>query len=169
APEPSGHSMQQWCDDMVAELKEPAADDDLAVLMARAPAMPQHRSARWRVPSEPKSVSYARSLVRGTLRDWGLEALTEPAQLLMSELVTNAVRHARGEIELQMSKGGTLVVEVADGDERLPHRGQVTAEGELGRGLTLVGEIAQQWGARSITAGKVVWFELEYNEGIDRL
>ncbi|MGH3325463.1 MAG: SpoIIE family protein phosphatase, partial [Streptomyces sp.] len=79
APKPSGLSMQQWCDDIVGELKEPAADDDLAVLMARASAMPYHRSARWRVPSVPKSVSYARSLVRGTLRDWGLEALTEPA------------------------------------------------------------------------------------------
>jgi two-component sensor histidine kinase len=75
-------------------------------------------------------------------------------------LVTNAILHARGEIELKMAMGGTLVVEVSDGDERLPHRTRLTSENQWGRGLTLVNEIAQKWGARSITSGKVVWFEV---------
>ncbi|OEV14118.1 hypothetical protein AN218_00670 [Streptomyces nanshensis] len=153
-------SLQALCDSIVAELAHPAGEDDLAVLMARAPATPGHRSARWRVRPEGESASVARMLVRDTLREWGLEEMQDTTELLMSELVTNAVRHARSDIEIQMAKGGTLVVEVADDDERLPHRTPVTEDGEWGRGLTLVGELAQQWGARSISSGKVVWFEL---------
>jgi PAS domain S-box-containing protein len=152
--------LQQLCDGIVAELAHPSGEDDLAVLMARTPATPEHRSARWHVPPAGESASSSRALVRETLREWNLEALQDTTELLMSELVTNAVRHSRGDIEIQMAKGGTLVVEVADDDERLPHRTPVTEDGEWGRGLTLVDEIAQKWGARSIASGKVVWFEL---------
>ncbi len=159
-PTPSVFSVQQVCDRLVAELTDRSGDDDLAVLMARAPRMPQHRSVRWRVPAEFRSVPRTRALVRDTLRRWDLPALQDTAELLMSELVTNAVRHARGDIEIQMAKGETLVVEVADDDERLPHPVQAGAEDERGRGLMLVNEVAQEWGARSITSGKVVWFEL---------
>lgn len=157
--DPSG-SLQQQCDNVVAELKEPTDDDDLAVLMASTPAMPGHRSVRWRVPPDPGSASHARSLIRRELRAWGLEALQDTAELLTSELITNALGHARGEIVLQMAKGGTLVIEVADDDERLPHRTRMSLDDDSGRGLTLVSECAQEWGARSVTDGKVVWFEL---------
>lgn len=161
---PSALSVQQVCDGLVAELTDRTGDDDLAVLMARAPAMPGHRSVRWRMPPRLESVPRTRELVRGTLRDWGLESLVDTTELLMSELVTNAVRHARGDIEIQMAKGESLVVEVADDDERLPHRTEVTPEDERGRGLALVNVVAQEWGARSITSGKVVWFELPLAE-----
>ncbi|MCM2579542.1 SpoIIE family protein phosphatase [Streptomyces meridianus] len=160
APVPSGLSVQQVCDDTVAALENGINDDDLAVLMARAPAVPDHRSARWTVPPVPGSAPRARELVGRAMRDWGLEALMDTAQLLMSELVTNAVRHARGDIEIQMAKGETLVVEVSDDDERLPHRAHVTELDEKGRGLAVVDGIARGWGARSVRSGKVVWFEL---------
>ena len=52
------------------------------------------------------------------------------------------------------------MVEVSDADERLPHRAELTSEGQWGRGLMLVDELAAKWGARSTTSGKVVWFEL---------
>lgn len=159
-PGPSILSVQQWCDSVVGELTDWTDGDDLAVLMARATPMPEHRSARWAVAPEPSAPSRARALVGRTLREWGLDELVDTTQLLTNELVTNAYRHARGEIGLQMAKGGTLVVEVSDRDERLPHRAEATPEGQWGRGLTLVDGLAQKWGARSITSGKVVWFEL---------
>jgi anti-sigma regulatory factor (Ser/Thr protein kinase) len=159
-PEPSIPSVQQWCDSVVGELTDWTDGDDLAVLMARAKPMPDHRSARWVVAAEPDAASRARALVGRTLHDWGLDELLDTTQLLTNELVTNAYRHARGEIGLQMAKGGTLVVEVSDQDERLPHRAEATPECQWGRGLTLVDGLAQKWGARSITSGKVVWFEL---------
>jgi PAS domain S-box-containing protein len=151
---------QQLCDSVIDQLQDRMEDDDLAILMARALTMPDHRSARLRTPPQPQAASQARAWTRRTLREWGLEALEDTAQLLMSELVTNAVRHAGGDIELRLAKGGTLVVEVVDDDDRLPRPARATAADEWGRGLALVGEFAQDWGARSVTSGKVVWFEL---------
>jgi PAS domain S-box-containing protein len=151
--------VQKLCDQVVARLHRRAEEDDLAVLMARAPFVAGHRSARWKMRPDPKSASHARSLVRSTLVSWELAALVDTAELLVSELVTNAVRHARGEIELRLAKGGTLVCEVADGDERMPRRYQADAADERGRGLMLVGELADDWGTRPTAHGKVVWFE----------
>ncbi|NLU76294.1 SpoIIE family protein phosphatase [Streptomyces sp. HNM0575] len=164
APGPSILSVQRWCDSVVGKLTDWTDGDDLAVLMVRATPMPEHRSARWTISAEAGAASRARALVDETLHAWGLDELRDTARLLTNELVTNAFRHARGDIGLQLAKGGTLVVEVSDRDERLPHRAEPAAEpateGQWGRGLTLVDKLAQKWGARSITSGKVVWFEL---------
>jgi serine phosphatase RsbU (regulator of sigma subunit)/anti-sigma regulatory factor (Ser/Thr protein kinase) len=151
--------VQELCDQVVERLHRRAEEDDLAVLMARAPFVPGHRSARWKMRPDPKSASHARALVRSTLASWDLDGLVDVTELLVSELVTNAVRHARGEIELRLAKGGTLVCEVADGDERMPRRYQADAADERGRGLLLVGELADDWGTRPTALGKVVWFE----------
>lgn len=154
----------ELCEGAVTELKE-RTEDDLVVLMARAVAMPGHCSDRRRLPPEPRSVSVARGWVRERLAAWGLGVLGETAELLISELVTNAVRHALADVELRLAKGATLVVEVVDDDERLPHAAQATPDDEWGRGLALVEEFAGEWGARSISSGKVVWFELPLDGG----
>ncbi|MDI5970844.1 SpoIIE family protein phosphatase [Streptomyces sp. SL13] len=159
-PAPAGEALQELCDGLVTALVDLGGDDDLAVLMARAPSTPEHCWIRCKLPPEPRSVPLVRDLVRRTLHDWDLDALRDTVELLMSELVTNSVRHARGQVEIQMARGETLVVEVADDDERLPHLTRAADDDERGRGLTLVGDIAAQWGARSIDSGKVVWFEL---------
>jgi hypothetical protein len=165
--EPASGPVQQVCDDVVARLtEEDEGEDDLVVLMARAHAAPAHRSARWRIPPEPRSASLARSLVRQELREWNLQALEETAVLLADELITNALAHTRGQIGLQLAKGGTLVVEVSDDDERLPHRARVGPEDDWGRGLALVEECADEWGARSLPEGKIVWFELPLPAGV---
>jgi len=149
----------ELCEGAVSELKE-RTEDDLVVLMARAVAVPGHRSDRRRFPPEERSVPLARDWVGRRLAEWGLGELSEVARLLISELATNAVRHALGDIDVRLAKGETLVVEVADDDERLPRVAQARAEDEWGRGLALVEGFAGQWGARSISSGKVVWFEL---------
>ena len=152
--------VQQVCDDLVAALSDDTGDDDLAVLMARTPAIPHHHCARWQLPPVAASVPRVRALVRAALRDWGLEPFLETAELMVSEIVTNAVRYARGDLDIQLARGETLVLEVADDDERLPHLTPIAPDDEHGRGLTLVDAIAGSWGARSIASGKVVWCEL---------
>ena len=94
-----------------------------------------------------------------------MEALEDTTTLLVSELVTNAVRYAVGDIELRLAKGGVLVCEVADGDVHVPRRRRSSPEEEGGRGLTIVGEYSRAWGTRPVTSGKVVWFELALPQG----
>lgn len=160
APGPSVFSVQQWCDDVVVRMAPRSAGDDLAILMARATPTPRNRSVRWNLPPEPAMASKARELIDRTLDDWGLDALRGVTGLLANELVTNAFRHGRGDVGIQLARGDSLVVEVSDSDERLPHRAEATPDGQWGRGLKLVDELAAKWGARSVTSGKVVWFEL---------
>lgn len=153
-------SVQELCDGTVARLRASTDEDDLAVLMARVPAMPDHRSAEWTLPSAPRSAARARAAVREALREWDLAAHEDTTVLLVSELVTNALLHCRGEIELRLAKGMTLLVEVADADERTPRRCNADADDERGRGLALVGELAADWGTRRTSTGKIVWCEV---------
>ena len=157
-------SVHELCGRVADRLGRPVAEDDLAVLMAHVPSGTDHRFTQWTLGPLPESVSRARSLVRRTLRAWGLAALTDTTTLLVSELVTNAVRYARGTIELRLAKGGVFVCEVADGDVRIPRRRHSSPDEEGGRGLTIVSEYSQAWGTRPTASGKVVWFELALPE-----
>lgn len=122
------------------------------------------------------SVRQARELVRKRLAEYGLQDLVDIAELLVSELATNAVVHAGGRYRLTLSLGtgtgtGTLRCEVADERPRLPlppHRQagsddhlDVDPDSENGRGLLLVDALAHRWGSRLVDDGKEVWFELE--------
>ncbi len=154
-------SARELCERVATELgSSSAAEDDLAVLMARVPSGADHGFAEWTLPPLPESVSKARSLIRQTLRVWDLPGLVDAATLLVSELVTNALRYATGDIELRLAKGGVLVCEVADGDVHVPRRRHSGPDEEGGRGLTVVSEYSRAWGTRPTSAGKVVWFEL---------
>jgi anti-sigma regulatory factor (Ser/Thr protein kinase) len=118
----------------------------------------------WSLPAEPGAVRTARSLVRGRLRTWGLDCLGDLAALLVSELVTNALRHATGPIGLRLvapSAGdGVLRVEVSDSLPEMPRARVAHPEDEGGRGLHLVASASRRWGTRPREAGKTVWFEL---------
>lgn len=118
------------------------------------------------------SVRQARELVRKRLAEYGLQDLVDIAELLVSELATNAVVHAGGRYRLTLSLGtGTLRCEVADERPLLPlppHRQagsddhlDVDPDSENGRGLLLVDALAHRWGSRLVDDGKEVWFELE--------
>ncbi|MER6140825.1 ATP-binding protein [Streptomyces sparsogenes] len=123
--------------------------------------------AEWVIPAEPGAVRVVRSQVRQALDDWGLAPLCDVTVLLVSELVTNALRHASGPIGVRMyarreraAAEPVLLVEVSD-PLADPPRERVTApEDEGGRGLQLVARSALRWGARRDGAGKTVWFEL---------
>lgn len=105
------------------------------------------------------SVPSARRAVQGWLRDRGHPAaVVDRVGLLVTELVDNAVRHARPPLRLRAAVDGAGVrVEVADGDPRLPAASRPAADALSGRGLWLVSRLADRWGAHPDHGGKIVW------------
>ncbi|WP_310435806.1 ATP-binding protein [Streptomyces sp. 3330] len=120
--------------------------------------------AEWTFAADPGAVRTARGAVRGQLRDWHLDSLSDIAALLVSELVTNALRHATGPIGLRLVRPaglvGVLLVEVSDPLPELPRERIARPEDETGRGLQLVASSSRRWGTRPGNTGKTVWFEL---------
>ncbi|MBB5936696.1 anti-sigma regulatory factor (Ser/Thr protein kinase) [Streptomyces zagrosensis] len=128
--------------------------------------------AEWSFSAEPDSVRSARGLVRNALADWGLAAISDVTVLLVSELVTNALRYASGPIGVRMycrplpgSGGRALLVEVSDPVKDPPRERAAAPEDEGGRGLQLVACASRRWGTRRGTVGKTVWFELALPSG----
>ncbi|MFD9436115.1 ATP-binding protein [Streptomyces sp. NPDC060002] len=118
----------------------------------------------WTFPADPGAVRTARGSVRGQLHRWGLDSLSDIAALLVSELVTNALRHATGPIGLRLVRpaglAGVLLVEVSDPLPDPPRERVARPEDESGRGLQLVASSSRRWGTRPGSTGKTVWFEL---------
>lgn len=114
------------------------------------------------LPSVASSVPMARSITRQELASRGLDALSDVAELLVTELVTNALRHADGShIGLALTyRHGVFRCEVEDSDQALPLVCGAQGEEESGRGLLLVERLAARWGSRLSRLGKIVWFEL---------
>ena len=104
------------------------------------------------------AVAEARGFVTQQLRRWDLESLVSDAELLTSELVTNAVLHARTPYDVRVSlDGGHLAIEVRDCNSHLPRQRHYRRDATTGRGLLLVSELCSDWGVREVDDGKVVW------------
>ncbi|MCX4234225.1 ATP-binding protein [Streptomyces ortus] len=120
--------------------------------------------AEWTFPAEPGAVRTARSVVRGQLLAWGLDALSDVTALLVSELVTNSLRYATGPIGVRLVRPSgppdALLVEVSDPLPDPPRERAAHPDDETGRGLRLVADSARRWGTRPGETGKTVWFEL---------
>lgn len=130
---------------------------------AEGVGLPVQLSAEVELAADPASASAARSFVRQTLDLWGIGHLEEAALLLTSELITNALLHARTPMELRLRRvDGLLRVEVCDGAARHPVRRHYDADASTGRGLALVEALAEEWGvdADAPGGGKSVWFTL---------
>jgi anti-sigma regulatory factor (Ser/Thr protein kinase) len=134
--------------------------DDVALLLARLGGLPEGSAASWTFPAETYAARRAREAVRGVLCGWGLNALVDDTVLLVSELVTNSLRHAHGPIGVRMVRGTSLLVEVSDPLPVPPRERNATADDEGGRGIQLVARGARRWGTRHGPIGKTVWFEL---------
>ncbi|GGO97708.1 SpoIIE family protein phosphatase [Wenjunlia tyrosinilytica] len=152
--------LEDACDDILARLEPGHEPDDVAVVMARLGGLPQGTASAWTFTADPTVVSRARRLVRQTLREWELTALDDTTVLLVSELITNSLRYARGPIGLRMVRGSSLLVEVSDPLPDPPLERLVDTTDEGGRGLQLVAHSSRRWGTRHTPNGKVVWFEL---------
>ncbi|MGW0554022.1 ATP-binding SpoIIE family protein phosphatase [Streptomyces sp. NPDC002926] len=155
-------SMDDACDTIIRSLNvRGGRKDDVALLMARLNGIEAESVAVWELSLEPREAARARRLVRGQLRSWGLGDVTETVELLVSEVVTNAVRHARGRrAELRLVRAGSLLCEVADEDHTLPTLLDAGPDAELGRGLRVVSGLAREWGTSRTADGKTVWFEM---------
>ncbi|GAA2691229.1 hypothetical protein GCM10010400_65610 [Streptomyces aculeolatus] len=153
--------VQDLCDAAVRELLPSRPSDDAVLLAARLRALPPDQVVAVQLPVDHSALSDARDLVRRRLTDWGLRELTLPTELIVSELLANAVRHAPGPIGLKLILQSVLTCEVTDTSHVAPHLRHATSNDEGGRGLFLVAQLARRWGVRYTPRGKVVWTEQE--------
>ncbi|MFJ1603426.1 SpoIIE family protein phosphatase [Streptomyces sp. NPDC088253] len=157
--------LEDVCDHVLNTLDTHHGEDDIALLMARVQGLPAESVGDWTLPREPRSVGRAREYARTQLTAWDLEPLVDTAELLVSELVTNALRYGEGEIRLRLLLDRTLVCEVWDAGLVQPRRRRARDTDEGGRGLQLVGLLSAAWGSRRTPRGKTVWFELPLPDG----
>ncbi|MFF9484382.1 SpoIIE family protein phosphatase [Streptomyces sp. NPDC014676] len=152
--------LEDVCDHVLNTLDTHHGEDDIALLMARVQGLPAESVGDWTLPREPRSVGRAREYARAQLLAWDMEPLVDTTELLVSELVTNALRYGEGEIRLRLLLDRTLVCEVWDSGLVQPRRRRARDTDEGGRGLQLVGLLSAAWGSRRTPRGKTVWFEL---------
>ncbi|BFO19542.1 hypothetical protein SHKM778_59300 [Streptomyces sp. KM77-8] len=133
--------------------------DDVALLMARTKRLDPRQVAAWDLSADPAVVAEARRTATGQLTRWGLDELVFTTELVVSELVTNAIRYATGPVRLRLIHERSLVCEVVDGGATAPHLRHPRATDEGGRGLLLVSQLAERWGTRFVPGGKIIWAE----------
>ncbi|MFJ4622090.1 SpoIIE family protein phosphatase [Streptomyces sp. NPDC088812] len=155
-------SMDDACDTIIRALNPRGGrKDDVALLMARLNGIAPGDVAEWTFPLDPREAARARAVVREQLHDWGLSDLAYPAELMVCELVTNALRHSHGRpVALRLVRGDTLLCEVDDDDHELPTLLSAGPGDEAGRGLRVVSTLAREWGTSRTADGKSVRFEL---------
>ncbi|MFH8841688.1 SpoIIE family protein phosphatase [Streptomyces sp. NPDC017868] len=158
-------SPEELCDQLLATLLPGRPADDVALLVARTRALDHHHVAVMDLPSDPAAVSGARRFASDKLADWGLEELSFSTELVVSELVTNAIRYGRSPVQLRLILQDTLTCEVSDASSTAPHMRRARTFDEGGRGLLLVAQFAERWGARYNREGKVIWAELTLPSG----
>ncbi|MFJ2556271.1 MULTISPECIES: SpoIIE family protein phosphatase [unclassified Streptomyces] len=142
-----------------ALLPDGGAPDDVALLLARTKVLDAAHVATWDVPADPAEVARTRGYVTEQLRDWRLEDAIFATELITSELVTNAIRHATPPIQLRLIHDLSLICEVSDSSTTVPHLRRARAFDEGGRGLLLVAQLTQRWGSRHNPTGKTIWAE----------
>ncbi|WMX45276.1 serine/threonine-protein phosphatase [Streptomyces roseicoloratus] len=152
--------LEALCDDVLDMLGPGDRDDDIALLAARFDGIAPSDVAYWFLEPEDAAPGRARRLARRALARWDLEDLTDSVELLISEVVTNAVRYAERPVTLRLLKTDVLRCEVGDDSPQLPRQRRARETDEGGRGLFLVNRLARRWGATRLSGGKVVWFEL---------
>jgi PAS domain S-box-containing protein len=144
---------------VVGHVLSEAPADDVALLVARVRALPEGATVAWRFTADPTVVAQARELVTAQLAEWDLEEVAFTTELIVSELVTNAIRYAGSPIGVRLIRDRTLICEVSDPSQTQPHlrRARLTDEG--GRGLFLIAQLAHRWGSRYTPSGKTIWTE----------
>ncbi|MER5767716.1 SpoIIE family protein phosphatase [Streptomyces sp. NPDC001985] len=152
--------LEALCDDVLDMLGPGDRDDDIALLAARFDGIAPSDVAYWFLEPEDAAPGRARRLARRALSRWGLEEMSDAVELLVSEVVTNAVRYAERPVTLRLLRTDVLRCEVGDDSPQLPRQRKARDTDEGGRGLFLVNRLARRWGATRLSSGKVVWFEL---------
>ncbi|MDT0388880.1 SpoIIE family protein phosphatase [Streptomyces dubilierae] len=151
--------LDTYCRTVVDALVPARPYDDVALLMARTKRLGTGQVADWELPSDPAVVAEARRTATRQLAHWGLDELVFTTELVVSELVTNAIRYSTGPIRLRLIRERALVCEVFDNGATAPHLRHPRTTDEGGRGLLLVSQLTQRWGTRFIPDGKIIWAE----------
>lgn len=158
----SACSLEAAADRAVAALLPDAAghNDDVTLLLVRLPPAPLAWACT-ELPSEPCAAAVGRRFLTVTLAAWNCSEALDDARLLTSEVLTNAICHASGPIQLRVRRGtDELTVEVTDRSPQPPQPRCAEAGDESGRGLLLVDTLADSWGTRPVDPGKTIWFTL---------
>ncbi|MGW2667812.1 SpoIIE family protein phosphatase [Streptomyces sp. NPDC001272] len=161
-------SPEQACADVLAAMLFPAPSDDIALLIAETRRLDPHLIAEWEVPDDPSAVSRVRRTAAAQLEAWGLEDLSFTAELVLSELITNAIRYGGEPIRVRLLNDRNLICEVSDASSTSPHLRYAATTDEGGRGLFLVAQYAERWGTRYTERGKVIWAELSPASGAEQ-
>ncbi|WP_336113380.1 SpoIIE family protein phosphatase [Streptomyces sp. PTD9-10] len=153
------HTPDEACQTVLDLVAPDHPCDDIALLVARTHAVDRNRIATWDLAADPALVGEVRADAVRQLADWGLDETAFAAELILSELVTNAVRHGAGPIRVRLLHAHNLICEVSDTSNTAPHLRRAVSTDEGGRGLFLVAQLSQSWGTRYTAQGKVIWAE----------
>lgn len=158
---PGNGPLEETCDDIIQALVPQPPEDDAALLLVRVHALAENLVATWNIPADPGEVARARALACGRLAEWGVdEAASFIVELVVSELVTNAIKYGGAPVRLRLIQERGLIVEVSDAGHTSPHLRRAATEDEGGRGLFLVAQLTQRWGTRYTSTGKTIWTEV---------
>ncbi|MGW5666302.1 SpoIIE family protein phosphatase [Streptomyces sp. NPDC003758] len=155
----SAPTLEDSCQNVINALLTSPPSDDAALLLARPHGLAADQVACWDLPSDPAIVANARDLATRKLADWDLEELQFTTELIVSELVTNAIRYGCEPIQLRLIRQDGLICETFDGSSTSPRLRHARTTDEGGRGLFLVAQLARRWGTRYTTSGKIIWTE----------
>ncbi|MFB8273007.1 SpoIIE family protein phosphatase [Streptomyces sp. NPDC055955] len=160
-----GRTPDETCQGVLDAMLPAQPSDDVALLVARTRRLDTEHIAQWAVNRDPAEVARIRTEVTGRLTVWGLAELSFATELILSELVTNAIRYGTGPITVRLVRARSLICEVADGSSTAPHLRRAAATDEGGRGLYLVSQFAERWGTRYTKRGKTIWTEQSLTSG----
>lgn len=152
-------SLDNLCAAVLVALLPDRPSDDVALLLARTKALDSDCVATWEIPADPAAVAQARKGAIAQLEAWGLDDACFVTELVVSELVTNAIRYGAPPIRLRLIHDRNLICEVSDASGTAPHMRRARTFDEGGRGLLLVAQLTATWGTRQTTEGKTIWSE----------
>jgi serine phosphatase RsbU (regulator of sigma subunit)/anti-sigma regulatory factor (Ser/Thr protein kinase) len=152
-------SPDNTCRAVLDAMLPPRPSDDIALIVAGTRALGPDRVAEWQVPPDPAAVGEVRASVTRRLAEWGLDDMAFTTELILSELVTNAIRYGGAPIRVRVLRDRSLICEVFDSSNTSPHLRYAASTDEGGRGLFLVAQLSDRWGTRYTPSGKVIWAE----------
>ncbi|MET7458040.1 SpoIIE family protein phosphatase [Streptomyces sp. NPDC005574] len=159
-PDLRDRPLQELCDALVYALPAGLGAGDAAVIVARTRAFSADRFVAWPLDRDPAAVAVARQRTGHQLAKWDVDDETAfNTRLIVSELVTNAVRYGSPPLELRLILDRTLTCEVRDAGSDVPLLRHAAGIDEGGRGLFITAQLARAWGVRYTAPGKTIWTE----------
>ncbi|MGW0838693.1 SpoIIE family protein phosphatase [Streptomyces sp. NPDC002787] len=152
-------TLDETCEEVMRKVRPDPPADDIVLLLARTSTLGADQVRTWQLPPDPAAVAGTRRMAGEQLAAWGLAELEFATELIVSELVTNAIRYGAAPIQLRLIRAGALICEVSDGSNTAPHLRRARTFDEGGRGLLLVAQVAERWGSRQTPVGKTIWAE----------